>query len=380
MSEHRQHQHLFHIVKRAPLRWYWVWLIRLAAVLAAIALGALLTVVVTGSNPLEVFKAVFDASFATPRKFWVMLHGTAILLSISLAVTPAFRMRFWNIGAEGQAMMGCLASAACMILLRGVLPGWAVIVCMLVCSIAAGALWGVIPAIFKARWETNETLFTLMMNYIATQLVAFFCVFWENPRGSSQIGIINQSGPYAGVGWLPVIGGNKHLLNIIVVGVMVIAAFFYLSFSKQGFELSVVGESRRTAQYLGIKVRWVTIRTMLLSGAVCGLTGLMLTGGNDHTLTTTLVGGRGFTAVMVSWLAKFNPLWMILVSFLLVFMQKGAGEIATKCKLNESFSDILIGIILFFIIGSEFFIKYKLQTRWHHERDRRVLQAAKGGI
>ena len=257
-------------------------------------------------------------------------------------------------------LAGGLATAACMICLRNTLPNWAVILCMVLSSILAGAIWGGIPAFFKAKWNTNETLFTLMMNYIATQLVAFFIVVWEVPKGAGQIGIINQSSE---IGWLPVIGSYKYLLNILIVAVLCGVMYVYLNYSKHGYEIAVVGESERTARYVGIKVDRVIIRTMLLSGGLCGLTGMLLVGGTDHTLTTTITGGRGFTAVMVSWLAKFNPIWMILTSFLLVFLQRGAGEISTSFGLNQSFSDILTGVILFFIIGSEFFINYQIHFR-----------------
>jgi simple sugar transport system permease protein len=233
--------------------------------------------------------------------------------------------------------------------------------------VLAGAIWAGIPAFFKARFNTNETLFTLMMNYVATQLVAFFVILWEVPKGAGQIGIINQNSQ---VGWLPQIGSSKYLLNIIVVAVITVAMFIYLRYSKHGYEISVVGESERTARYIGIKVENVILRTMLLSGAICGIAGLLLVGGTDHTITTSIAGGRGFTAVMVSWLAKFNPITMVLTSFLLVLLDRGAGEISTNFGLNKSFSDILTGIILFFIIGSEFFIQYKINFRKAAKEDR----------
>jgi len=273
---------------------------------------------------------------------------------------PRFPYAILNIGGEGQALIGGLASAACMILLGRSLPNWLVILCMLVTSLLAGAIWGAIPAFFKAKFNTNETLFTLMMNYVATQLVAYFCVVWESPKGSGQIGIIN---PNTNVGWLPDLFGQKYLLNIIIVALVCVGMYIYLNYTKQGYEIAVVGESERTARYVGIKVDRVIIRTMLISGAVCGLAGMLLVGGTGHTLTPNIVDGRGFTAVMVSWLAKFNPVWMILTSFLLVFLGRGAGEIATNFGLNPSFGDILTGIILFFIIGSEFFINYKISFR-----------------
>ena len=356
----KQRSPLFHIVRRGALPWYATWGIRGGAVLLALLVCGVVTMLVTGEDPLKIYLAIFNGSFGTPRKIWVLLQNISMLLCISLAVTPAFRMRCWNLGGEGQALAGGLASAACMILLANKLPNWAVILCMIVTSLLAGAIWGGIPAFFKAKWNTNETLFTLMMNYVATQLVAYYCVVWESPKGSGQIGVIN---PNTQIGWFPTIGSYKYLLNVIIVAFVCVGMYLYLRYSKHGYEIAVVGESERTARYVGIKVDRVIIRTMLLSGALCGLTGLLLVGSTNHTLTPNIVEGRGFTAVMVSWLAKFNPVWMILTSFLLVFLSRGAGEIATNFGLNQSYGDILTGIILFFIIGSEFFINYRIQFR-----------------
>ena len=350
---------LFHIVKREALPWYQAWMIRGAAILLALIVCSLVTVMVTGLNPLDLYKTMFYGAFGTERKTWVLFQKLAILLGISLAVTPAFKMRFWNIGAEGQVMAGALACATVMITLGNTITSnWLMLLIMLVVSVAAGALWGFLPAFFKAHWNTNETLFTLMMNYIAIQLAAYFIIIWEVPKGSGKIGMINQN---THIGWLPYIGGKQYAIIIILIAILTVLLHIYLKYSKQGYEIAVVGESERTARYAGIKVEWVIIRTMVLSGALCGFIGMLLAGGTDHTLSTDLVGGRGFTAVMVSWLAKFNPIVMILTSFLLVFLQLGAKEVATSFYLNESFSEILTGIILFFIIGCEFFITYKIQ-------------------
>lgn len=351
---------LFHIVKRDTLPWYQAWGIRAVAIVLALLLCALITTLCTHLNPIKVFGTMFGGAFGSPRKIWILGQNLAILLCISLAVTPAFKMRFWNIGAEGQTLIGCLASAACMITLGKTLPNALLILVSLVAALLAGALWGFLPAFFKAHWNTNETLFTLMMNYIATQLAAFFIIVWEVPKGAGKIGIINQG---TEAGWLPVVGGQKYLLVILVVAVLTVFMYIYLNYSKHGYEIAVVGESQRTASYAGIKVERVIVRTMVLSGAVCGLMGLLLTAGTDHTLTTTIVGGRGFTAVMVSWMAKFNPIIMIFTSLLLVVLGRGASEISSTFGLNQSFSDILTGIILFFIIGSEFFITYRVSLR-----------------
>ena len=353
-------QSLFHIAKRDALPWYLSAAIRGGAIVLALLVCAAVTTTLTGENPISVYSTILYGAFGTGRKTWVTLHGVAILLGISLAVTPAFKMRFWNVGAEGQVLIGCLATAACMICLGGKLPEPLLLAVMLLAAVAAGALWGFLPAFFKAKWNTNETLFTLMMNYIATQLAAFFIIVWEVPKGAGKIGIINQS---TEAGWLPVIGGQRYLLPILVVALLTGLMYIYLNYSKHGYEIAVVGESQRTASYAGIKVNRVIVRTMVLSGALCGLIGLLLTSGTDHTLTTTIVDGRGFTAVMVSWMAKFDPIVMVFTSLLLVVLDRGASEISSVFGLNHSFADILTGIILFFIIGSEFFITYKVTLR-----------------
>lgn len=357
---------LFHIVKRAAIPWQKALIIRAVAIIMALIICAVVTTITTGIDPIKVFQSIFVGAFGSARKTWITLQNTAILLLISLALTPAFKMKFWNIGGEGQVLIGGLAAAACMICLGNKLPNGLVIVCMIIASLVAGMIWGIIPAFFKAKWNTNETLSTLMMNYIATQLVAFYTIVWEVPKGSGKIGIINQN---SNVGWLPQLFGSKYLLTIVVAVIVTIFMYVYLNYSKHGYEISVVGESENTARYIGIKVEKVIIRTMLLSGAICGLVGLLLVGGINHTVTTTIAGGQGFTAVLVSWMAKFNPLTMIFSSILIIFMDRGASEISTSFGLNHSYSDILTGIILFFIIGCEFFISYRLQFRKKDEKE-----------
>ena len=350
---------LFHISKRDALPLPKALAIRVGVILLALVFCGLITTLLTSQNPLSVYGTILDGAFGSSRRIGVTFRNTAVLLGISLAVTPAFKMRFWNIGAEGQTLIGCLATTTCMILLGGKVSTPVLILISLVAALLAGALWGFLPAFFKARWNTNETLFTLMMNYIAMQLASYFIIVWEVPKGAGKIGIINQS---TRAGWLPEIG-NAYLLPIIVVALMTVFMYVYLSYSKHGYEIAVVGESQRTASYAGIKVDRVIIRTMVLSGAICGLMGYILTAGISHTLTTTIVDSRGFTAVMVSWMSKFNPFIMIAASLLLVTMDRGASEVASALSLNHSFADILTGIILFFIIATEFFITYKVTLR-----------------
>ena len=352
------------ITKRSGMVWYKSWGVRAAAIILAMIICAVVIVLLTGYNPLEVYTAMIKGTFGSPRKMWNTFQKLAMLLCISLAVTPAFKMKFWNIGAEGQTLIGGLVAAACMIYFGNILPAAVMFPLMFVVCIIAGMVWGIVPAFFKAKFNTNETLFTLMMNYVAMQLVSFFIVFWENPKDSNTVGVINSA---TQGGWLPTLFGQKYLLNILIVLAVTIAMYIYLRYSKHGYEISVVGESENTARYVGINVKKVIIRTMALSGGLCGLAGCLLVAGTDHTINNNIVGGMGFTAIMVSWLAKFNPIVMALTSFLIVFLERGAGEIATTFQLNESVSDILTGIILFFIIGSEFFVNYKISIRKHKE-------------
>ena len=228
---------------------------------------------------------------------------------------------------------------------------------MAVVSIIAGALWGLVPAIFKSRWNTNETLFTLMMNYVAIQITSYCVALWENPWGSNSVGVIHRQTKF---GWFPPLFGQDYALNVILVMALTVGMYLYLRYSKQGYEIAVVGESANTARYAGIKLSRVYLRTMAISGAICGLAGFIAVAGSSHTISTNTAGGRGFTAIIVAWLAQFNTFVMVLIAFLLVFLEKGAIRVASQFNLNDYASNIITGIILFCIIGSEFFINYKL--------------------
>ena len=354
---------LFHVVKRDNSSFLRGALVRLLAIVLALIVSGVVIVLLTGMNPLNVYAALWDGAVGTTRRTWITLRDSAILLCIGFAVMPAFRMRFWNIGAEGQVLVGAMATAAVMIYGRN-LPSWLLYTLCPLAGIGAGVIWGVIPAWFKARWNTNETLFTLMLNYIATQLVAFAIIFWESPPGSNSVGLINSKGK---IGWLPNLDRYGCLLPILIVLGLALILFVYMRYTKQGYEISVVGESENTAHYAGINVRRVIVRTMAICGGIGGIAGYLLTAGVGHTISVGLSGGRGFTAIVVAWLGKLNPFAMMLVAFGLVFMQKGAVEIASQFNLNENASEILTGIVLFFILGCEFFINYRLEFRKHEK-------------
>ena len=354
-TENAKREPFIHLTKRDALPWQKAMLIRGGAILCALLVSAVVIMLLIKENPISIYKSMFLGAFGTSRRIWNLANLTCILLGLGLAVTPAFRMKFWNCGAEGQALVGAMTAAACMYLLGDKMPLPLFFVVMTVLSILAGAIWGLIPAIFKAFFNTNETLFTLMMNYIAIQIVMYFLKLW----GKSGSGVMPTMPQFR----FPRILGNDFLLAIISILFLAGLLYVYLRYSKQGYEISVVGESENTAKYIGINVKKVIIRTMAISGGLCGLVGLLLVANGSCTVSTTLVGGQGFTAIMVSWLAKFNPLYMILSSLLIVFLGRGASQISTDFRMDTSIGDIITGIILLFIIGCEFFMNYKIHLR-----------------
>jgi len=357
---HGAHEPLMHISKREDCGLLRACLVRLAAILLALVVCGIVIVALTGLNPVQVYAGIIDGAVGSNRRLWVTIRDTLALLLVAVAITPAFKMRFWNVGGEGQVLIGATATAAVMIYLGNRLPPWLLFLLMIGAAVIAGMIWGVIPALFKAGWGTNETLFTLMMNYVATQIVSFCIVFWENPAGSNSVGIINAE---SRSGWLPALFGLTYGWNLVIVVLITAFLYIYLRYSKQGYEIAYVGQSVNTARYAGINVKTVIIRTMAISGGLCGLAGFILVSGAGHTISTTLAGGRGFTAIVVAWLSKLNTFTMMIVSFLLTFMAKGAIQIASQFSLNENASEIITGIILFFVLGCEFFINYKVEFR-----------------
>lgn len=346
------HEPVAHLVKRVDMDRKKAWLIRLIAFALSILACAIITTAITKKDMGFFFKNFFGGAFSTPRRVWGLFHETALLLLVALAVTPCFKMRFWNIGGEGQILMGALGCAVVINFMGGKSSDAGTIVLSLVVAMVFGALWSMIPAIFKARWNTNETLLTLMMNYIAVCLTEYFI----KSVASTGTGTLTFTKGVVGS-----IGDNEFILKIIIAAVITILMYIYLRFSKHGYELTVVGESENTARYIGINSKKVIIRTLILCGIIAGITGFLLVSATNLDLNSKYtVNGRGFTGVLISWLAHFNPFAMVLTSFLVVFVQKGAAEVSTYARLGSSFPSMLAGVFFFFIIASEFFINYKI--------------------
>ncbi len=360
----KHHEPPFHVVKRDDMPVWKAWLIRICTILIGFLFVGLLSMAITQKGLGDTYEIMFSGVFGRlfegkTTMLWKYLQEIAILLCLALALTPAFKMKFWNCGAEGQALMGGLATIFCMIEFGEKLSYPALIVVIVITSIIAGAVWGIIPAVFKALFNTNETLFTLMMNYIATQIIAYY-VYIEG-GGSNVINPVSY-------GNFPTVGNNDYFVNIVTVGAITVLMFIYLRYSKQGYEISVVGESQNTARYVGINVKKVIIRTMVISGALCGVTGMLLVAGKDHSINTNLVGGQGFTAILMSWLGQFNPFIMVVMTGIVVFLRLGVAKVADTSLLNSSFSEIIVGVVILMLVGCEFFIQYSIKFR-HNKKE-----------
>lgn len=328
-------------------------IIRIVAVLLALATGGLF-ILVLGHNPISVYASMLSGSLGTSAAMVETIKIVIPLLVTALGITLAFKMRFWNIGAEGQICIGAIAASYFALFHADWPQPWLFIVMVAASAIAAG-LWGAIPAYFKARFGTNETLFTLMMNYVALYIIQFLREGpWRNPADMGFPKIAR----FAKEAQLPKLLGVH--IGWVVALVLLAMVFWYLRSTKQGYEISVVGENENTARYAGMNVRKIVIRTMFLSAAICGLAGMMQAVGADRTLTDTVAGGVGFTAITVSWLSQLNPLVMLPVSFLFAVLQKGSGFIESVFGISNAAAAVLQGVLLFFVLGCEFFIRFRL--------------------
>ena len=346
---------LVRLAKRDGMEAWKVWCIRACSVVLALLLGALL-IAVTGSNPLTAYGTILSGALGKKTAIRQTVKIAVPLLGCALAIAPCFKMRFWNIGAEGQITAGAIAASYFALFWAGRLPGPVLLPVMGLAGAIAGGIWALIPAFFKAKWNTNETLFTLMMNYIVIGLVRWLQGGpWEGRPGSQ---IIPQFDPSA---CLPRVLG-VHCGWIIVL-VLVVFMHVYMRYTKHGYEIAVIGDSVNTARYAGMNVGHIMMRTMFLSGAISGLVGYIIASGANNTFYDGVAGGVGFTSITVAWLSQLNAFAMVGISLLLAVLSKGAETLQTRMSIPASLSDIITGILLFCMLGCEFFINYRLIFR-----------------
>ncbi len=326
--------------------------IRILAVVLALLTAALL-IFTMRLNPLEVYGGMLKGAFGSAYRIReVVIEATSLIIT-SLGIAIAFKMQFWNIGGEGQILMGAFA-ASYFALAFPEIPRFFLLLMMIIAAMIGGGLWALIPAFFRAQWRTNETIITLMMNYIALKWVMYLQFGpWKDPMAMGFPKIRN----FTTNAILPEVFGI-HIGWIFALLLVFLVAVF-LNHSKKGYEITVLGESENTALYAGINVKKTILTAIFFSGALCGLTGMIQASALNNTLSIEVSEGIGFTAIITTWLAALKPSVILLVSVLFAALVQGASYIQTAFAIPQAAAELLQGMILFFVLGSEFFIRYK---------------------
>ena len=351
------HTPVVSVVKRDELSKTKSIIIRIATFVVTFFLAMLICFLVVKENYFEIIGTLVKGATIMP---WRLLMDTCLLLGFAIAIVPPFKMKYWNMGANGQALMGALVSIVLMFYLddfakKSSLNNFLLILLMLGSSILVSIIWAVIPAIFKIYFNTNETLFTLMMNYIAAGLVSYVNYVLAQGKKESP-GIINTS---TKSGWMPVVL-DKYFIPIVIIIIVTVLIHFYMKKTKHGYEVSVVGDSINTAKYVGMNTKKIIVRTLVVSGMICGIIGFIYASAINHSINSNTCGSLGFTGVLVAWLTNFSPFLIVGVSFILAFLTLGTSKVSSTYQLgNNDLSNVIIGLIFFAILICEFFIRFK---------------------
>jgi len=327
--------------------------IRFGSVIAAFIVAALF-IMAMGHNPIEVYSSMLIGGLGSEYAIKETIIKSVPLLIAGLGIAIAFKMKFWNIGAEGQLVMGAFG-ASFIALNFGNVPKFILIPLMALAAIICGGFWAMIPAFFKAKFKTNETIFTLMLNYIAIKWVTYLQYGpWKDPNA---MGFPKIAG-FSDNAVLPKVFGVH--IGVYAALLLAVIIYIFIKHTKRGYEISVIGESEKTAEYAGMNVSKIIISTIFLSGAICALAGMIQVSGVSKTLEVGIASGNGFTAIIIAWLSNLNPVVMVIISFLFAAMVQGSQYIQMAFGIPQSAAYILQGMILFFILGAQFFINYRL--------------------
>lgn len=345
---------MFRIAKKDELPKWKSMLVRIASILFGVSFSCILIALI-GYNPISTFSTLIVGAFGSENA----LINT-ITIAIPLAITAfglsiAFRMKFWNIGGEGQIIMGCIFATYVSHNMPESTPGLVLILMMGAAGFLGGAIWALIPGFFRVYSRTNETLFTLMMNYIALSIVQFLhYVLWRDPasKGFPKIKAIQLSAH------LPVVFG-VHIGWIIAL-IIAVLVFFLIRKTKLGYEIRVVGESEPTANYAGMNVKKVMLIGVALSGGIVGLAGMIKLTGSVYTLSPAITGNAGFTAIVIAWLSGLSAPIILLVSVLIAALEQGSQIIQIKLAVPSAVAFIIQGLILMSALGGEFFLRYRI--------------------
>jgi ABC-type uncharacterized transport system permease subunit len=328
-------------------------LIRTIAIILALIAASFL-IIILGHNPLSVYASMINGAFGSSYRILETFRKSIPLIIASLGIALAFRLRFWNIGAEGQILMGAFG-ASCFALFMPNLNPFILLPLMAIGGLICGGIWGTIPAYFRAKFRTNETIFTLMMNYVALKIITYLQYGpWKDPAalGFPKIPTFTKNATLPDLFGLH-IGWVIALLLVAVMHLMV-------NHTKRGFEINVVGESENTGRYAGMNVQKIIIATIFISGGLCGLCGMIEASGVDRSLSVEITKGVGYTAIITSWLGRLSAPLIAIVCVLFAAMIQGGTFIQMSFQIPQSAAQLLQGLILFSVLGSEFFIRYKI--------------------
>jgi simple sugar transport system permease protein len=342
------------ITKRAELPALLKSTLQLGAIAAALIVAAMV-ILLWNFNPISVYKEMLFGAVGSGYRLQETINKMIPLLIMGLGMAVCFRMHFINIGAEGQFYMGVIA-ATLIVRIAGENTTSGVLPVMMIAALIAGGLWCLIPALLKLKWGVNETLVTLMMNYIATKLASYLqYTAWKDPKAYGFPKIAN----YPDAALLPKVFGI-HCGWIIAI-VLAVIIYILLFRSKLGYEISVMGENPRTARYAGINTAKVLVLSVLIGGGLCGLAGMIQASGIEKTMNDQMSGGMGFTAIIVAYMAKLNPIVLAIVAFFFAALLQGGAYIQSSLQIPADAAEVMQGIILLFIIGCDFFTRYKFE-------------------
>lgn len=344
---------MLRIVKRTEISSKQSIITRTIAIILALLLSAIFLSIIK-LNPIDVYSSMIKGAFGSIYSLKETILRSVPLIITSLGIAVAFRMQFWNIGGEGQILMGAFLSSFFALNFPDMSKPILLSI-MIVAGVVGGAVWALIPAFFKAKWGTNETIVTLMMNYVALKWITFL-----------QYGPWKDKGAQ-GFPKIPTFSDNATLPNllgmhigVIIAIVLVFLMYIFMKKTKKGYEITVLGESERTALYAGININKTILSAMILSGGLCGLTGMIQASAISNTLSVDVSGGVGFTAIIITWLSSLSAPLILVISVLFAALVEGGQFIQTAYGIPDAAALILQAMILFFVLGSEFFIKYRI--------------------
>ena len=345
------------IAKREEVSKNHALLVRTVAIILALIFTGIFIMII-GYNPLVVFKEMFLGAVGTQMRLQETIHKAVPLIITSLGILVAFKMKFWNIGAEGQIMMGALGASYIALNYGEAMTRPVLLLSMALASMVCGGIWALIPAFFKVKMGTNETIFTLMLNYVAIKIVQYLQFGpWKDPAATGFPKIPNF--PQNAI--LPSVMGIH--IGWIIALILTVIMYIFIKYTKKGYEIEVVGESINTAKYAGMNVNWIILFAITLSGGLIGLVGMIQASALEKTLTYTLSGGYGYTAIITAWLSGLKAQYVLITSIAFAILLQGGSFVQVSMQIPSAVAGMMQGIILFFVLGSEFFIKYKLVRR-----------------